>query len=53
MMMTIVVVALAAHFVGPALAAQAAAAMLPILIVSALRTPLTDCSIYGSLARRR
>lgn len=53
MLTTAAVVALAANFLGPAVAAKAAAAMLPVLLVSALRAPLGDCSIYGSLARRR
>lgn len=53
MVATVVAVALGANFFGPAVAAMAAATMLPILFVSALRAPLDDCSIYGSLARRR
>ena len=53
MVTTLAVVALVGHLAGPALAAKAAAAMLPILILSALRTPLDGCSIYGHFARRR
>lgn len=53
MLTTLAVVALAAHLVGPSLAAKSATLMLPILLLSALRTPLDDCSIYGHLARRR
>jgi len=53
MLTTAAAVALAANFLSPALAATVAAAMFPILFVSALRAPLDDCSIYGSLARRR
>ncbi|MFB6255416.1 MAG: hypothetical protein ABEH58_01605 [Haloplanus sp.] len=53
MLVTLAVVALVAHVIGPALAAKAAAAMLPILILSALRTPLGGCSMYGYLTSRR
>ena len=53
MLTTVAVVVLAAHLFGPAAAATAAAAMLPILFVSTLRAPLDDCSAYVSLARRR
>jgi hypothetical protein len=53
MLTTAAVVALAAHFLGPAAAATAAAAMVPVLFVATLRAPLDGCSVYGSLARRR
>ncbi|RCU47175.1 hypothetical protein DU504_07610 [Haloplanus salinus] len=53
MLTTAAVVALAATFFGPTVAATAAVVMLPVLLVSALRAPLHDCSVYGSLARRR
>jgi hypothetical protein len=53
MLTTVAAVVLAANVFGPAAAATAAAAMLPVLLVSTLRAPLDDCSIYGSLARRR
>jgi 4-amino-4-deoxy-L-arabinose transferase-like glycosyltransferase len=53
MLTTAAVVALAAYVFGPAIAAAAAVAMLPILFVSTLRAPLDGCSVYGSLARRR
>jgi hypothetical protein len=53
MVTTLVVVAVAAQLLGPAVAAKAAAAMLPILFVAVLRAPLAGCSIYASLSRRR
>lgn len=53
MVTTIAIVALAAQLLSPAVAAKAAAVMFPFLLVSALRTPLANCSIYGSRPRRR
>ena len=53
MVATLGVVAFVGHLAGPAPAAKAATAMLPILILSALRAPLDGCSIYGHFARRR
>jgi hypothetical protein len=52
MMATIAVVAAAMYLVGPAAGAKTAAAMTPFVLVSALRTPLADCSIYGGGLQR-
>jgi hypothetical protein len=49
---TVAVVALVVQVGGPALAAKAAAAMLPVLTLFMLRAPLDDCSIYSHLAHR-
>lgn len=53
MVSTVAVVAAATHVFGPGVGAKAAAAMLPLLLVAILRTPLADCSIYGGHPRRR
>jgi len=52
MVATIAVVAAAMYLIGPAAGAKAAAAMTPFVLASALRTPLTNCSIYGGGLRR-
>jgi len=53
MIATIVAVATAGRLLGPAAGAKAAVAMAPLMIVTALRTPLADCSMYGGQPRRR
>jgi len=53
MVATVAVVAAASHLLGPAAAAKAATAMIPFVVVAALRTPLADCSMYGGNPRRR
>jgi|GEM_PF-2091494 len=53
MVATVAAAAAASHLIGPAAAAKAATAMMPLLIVAALRTPLSDCSMYGGNPQRR
>jgi len=53
MVATVFAVAAANHLLGPAAGAKAAVAMAPLMIVAALRTPLSDCSMYGGNPRRR
>lgn len=53
MIATVAAVATANFVLGPAAAAKAAAAMIPFIVVAALRTPLADCSMYGGNPRRR
>lgn len=52
MVATIAVVAAAMHLIDPAAGAKAAAAMTPFVLAAVLRTPLSDCSIYGGSLRR-
>jgi hypothetical protein len=45
---TALAIGAAMYAVGPALGAKVAALMLPVLLVTVLRTPLDGCSVYGS-----
>jgi hypothetical protein len=52
MVATIAITAVAVQLIGPGAGAKAAAAMIPFVLASVLRTPLSDCSIYGGGLQR-
>jgi hypothetical protein len=45
---TALAIGVATYVVGPSLGAKVAALLLPVLLVTVLRTPLDGCSVYGS-----